>query len=443
MPARSESDSPLTRPSPVHRASDPGEASGGTTRRAPGSASLRGSATSPAFGMGRHRRRFERHGIYATQHGRDQLAKTGPSCTRRCRARIFRRKSWFDWNEAPTLWLPECYFDPAQERLVLAPEYGGTAEKPWDPARQSRDQPRPSAHWAPNDLLFYTGDGFLRYRGGVFILFHARGTGRRAPRMGTRSSSFLANGKPTGKYEVFADDSPVRTRSGQAAHRPSGLALGPDGALYSRRCPWPDLAVAYTGASPVARGPSASGQRTPAPGGGATAPPSPRNPSGPPKALILMRELNLAAPPRLHGGGNVGRDDPRRHTRPWLRWDNINQVAGATCAGVTAQCQRHPARPDLTDSQWIWGDGSLAASPRPSAKVCRPEASTRESCPHGRRSAHPSATGRVGAYVYSLGHSAGRPEAQRGELWRNLGEERHIMKRFENRTVIITGVPVE
>ena len=41
------------------------------------------------------------------------------------------------------------------------------------------------------------------------------------------------DGAPSGGFEVFADGfaGPVRTPEG-ARHRPSGVAMGPDGALY-------------------------------------------------------------------------------------------------------------------------------------------------------------------------------------------------------------------
>jgi glucose/arabinose dehydrogenase len=40
-------------------------------------------------------------------------------------------------------------------------------------------------------------------------------------------------GKPNGEYQVFADGfaGPNKSPEG-AAHRPAGLALGPDGAIY-------------------------------------------------------------------------------------------------------------------------------------------------------------------------------------------------------------------
>src|SRR5207245_204202 len=43
----------------------------------------------------------------------------------------------------------------------------------------------------------------------------------------------FANGKPSGSYEIFADGFAGAVKQpGQAAHRPTGLAVGPDGALY-------------------------------------------------------------------------------------------------------------------------------------------------------------------------------------------------------------------
>jgi len=45
----------------------------------------------------------------------------------------------------------------------------------------------------------------------------------------------MANGKPSGQYEIFADDfeapKPI-TSPAEAAHRPTGLAQAPDGSLY-------------------------------------------------------------------------------------------------------------------------------------------------------------------------------------------------------------------
>ena len=91
------------------------------------------------------------------------------------------------------------------------------------------------AHWAPNGLAFYHGAGFPdRYRGGAFIAFH--GSWNRAPEPQEGYNVVfqpMRDGKPSGEFEVFADGfAGARKEPGLAAHRPSGLAVGSDGALY-------------------------------------------------------------------------------------------------------------------------------------------------------------------------------------------------------------------
>ena len=90
---------------------------------------------------------------------------------------------------------------------------------------------------APNDLIFYTGKLFPeRYYGGAFIAFH--GSWNRAPAAQAGYNVVfvpMENGLPSGEWEVFADgfmgaDSIESPRD--AAHRPVGLAQGPDGELY-------------------------------------------------------------------------------------------------------------------------------------------------------------------------------------------------------------------
>ncbi len=72
------------------------------------------------------------------------------------------------------------------------------------------------------------------YQGGAFIAFH--GSWNRAPEpQGGYNVVFqpMAKGKTAGPYEVFADGfAGSRKEPGLAAHRPAGLAVGPDGSLY-------------------------------------------------------------------------------------------------------------------------------------------------------------------------------------------------------------------
>jgi glucose/arabinose dehydrogenase len=173
--------------------------------------------------------------LYATQHGRDQLAENWPKL--------------YDWKESAELpaeelllvvqggdygW-PYCYYDPVKEKLVLAPDYGGDGEKLGECADKLGPVADYPAHWAPNSLTFYGGEAFPQaYRGGAFIAFH--GSWNRAPEPQQGYNVVFqpfAKGKPSGEYQIFADGfAGPRKEPGTARHRPSGVAVGADGALY-------------------------------------------------------------------------------------------------------------------------------------------------------------------------------------------------------------------
>lgn len=173
--------------------------------------------------------------LYATQHGRDQLAENWPKL--------------YDWKQSAELpaeelllvvrggdygW-PYCYYDPKLDKLVQAPEYGGDGEKVGNCADKLGPVAVFPAHWAPNALAFYAGDAFPEaYRGGAFIAFH--GSWNRAPEPQQGYNVVFqpfSGGKPAGEYQVFADGfAGPRKEPGIATHRPAGVAVGPDGAVY-------------------------------------------------------------------------------------------------------------------------------------------------------------------------------------------------------------------
>jgi glucose/arabinose dehydrogenase len=132
---------------------------------------------------------------------------------------------------------PYCYFDYRAQKLLLAPEYGGDG-KIVGRCSSGITPPIASfpAHWAPVDVKFYDGQQFpASYRGGAFIAFH--GSWNRSPEQRPGAVVFqpFANGKPSGKFEVFADGfagpAPVKIQNEYAA-RPDGVAVAPDGSLY-------------------------------------------------------------------------------------------------------------------------------------------------------------------------------------------------------------------
>jgi len=175
--------------------------------------------------------------LYAMQHGRDQLHDFFPELYDEKQSAELPAEEMLLVKKGSNFGWPYCYFDEFQNKKILNPEYGGDGKK------QGRcagvDQPIMAfpGHWAPNALLFYSGNQFPEhYRNGAFICFH--GSWNRAPE--NQAGFFVAfvpfkNVKPSGKYEVFADGFTGRGEvkgPGQAKHRPMGLAIGPDGALY-------------------------------------------------------------------------------------------------------------------------------------------------------------------------------------------------------------------
>jgi glucose/arabinose dehydrogenase len=175
--------------------------------------------------------------LYATQHGRDNLYQSF--------GRLFSAEDGAE-NPAEELlqlsrgddmgW-PYCYYDMRAGKIVLAPEYGGDRQQVGRCATAKAPLTVFPGHWAPNGLMFYTGSMFpTRYRSGAFVAFH--GSWNRAPlaQAGFRVAFVPApDGKLGSSYETFADGfagAATISDPGSAAHRPTGLAQGTDGALF-------------------------------------------------------------------------------------------------------------------------------------------------------------------------------------------------------------------
>jgi len=175
--------------------------------------------------------------LYAMQHGRDQLSQLYPELYTDEQSAVLPAEEFLLVEDGSDFGWPYCYFDPAQNKKVLAPEYGGDGQK--IERCSAADDPILAfpAHMAPNDILFYTGNMFPeKYKNGAFIAFH--GSWNRAPK--PQEGYFVVfvpfKGKiPEGEWEVFASGFSgvdVVKSPRDAQHRPCGLAQGPDGSLY-------------------------------------------------------------------------------------------------------------------------------------------------------------------------------------------------------------------
>jgi hypothetical protein len=174
--------------------------------------------------------------LFVTQHGRDQLSQNWPKLYTVDEGADLPAEEVLQLHQGADFGWPECYYDQNQNRLVPAPEYGGDGGKTAGVC-DSKQAPVAAfpGHWAPNDLLIYTGGQFPEpYRGGAFIAFH--GSWNRAPLpQGGYDVVFqpMADGKKSGDYVIFANGfAGAHVDPGRAAFRPTGLAIGSDGALY-------------------------------------------------------------------------------------------------------------------------------------------------------------------------------------------------------------------
>ena len=173
--------------------------------------------------------------LYALMHGRDGLNNLWPEHFSAEADIEIPAEEFHRLDQGSDLGWPYTYWDPLRGERMVSPEYGGDGTT----ATDSTDYAEPliafPGHWAPNDLVFYDHDAFpARYRYGAFIAFHGAVSPRRPDRGGYAVAFVPMNsaGDVTGDWELFADDFELPAAAGGTAGRPTGLAVGPDGALY-------------------------------------------------------------------------------------------------------------------------------------------------------------------------------------------------------------------
>ncbi|HWZ62539.1 MAG TPA: c-type cytochrome [Steroidobacteraceae bacterium] len=294
------------------------------------------------------------HGIYATQHGRDQLHDNWPALYKPEEEATQPAEELLHVREGGDYGWPTCYFDEIQGRLVLAPEYGGDGGKAIGPCA-TKLAPIASfpAHWAPNDVTIYTGQSFpARYQGGAFIDFH--GSWDRAP---YPQGGYNIVYQPLGpgdaadrtQCEVFADGFAGAVKEpGRATHRPTGVAVAPDGALFvADDTRGTIFRISYGGAAGV-------------PAGSFTPCPPVDAPAGPIGAATEQPPEGVHA----NAGAAANLPVPEDSTRAAVQLgDDVfhGRVGSASCVGCHGSDARgSPQGPSLLGPSWIWSDGSPA-----------------------------------------------------------------------------------
>jgi glucose/arabinose dehydrogenase/mono/diheme cytochrome c family protein len=335
--------------------------------------------------------------MFATQHGRDQLRENWPALYTAEQGENEPAEELVQLERGADYGWPYCYFDLSRQKRVLAPEYGGDGKAIGPCAEKRAPVAAFPAHWAPNDLAIYDGQQFpAPYRGGAFIAFH--GSWNRAPApQGGYNVVFqpLADGKPSGNYVVFADGfAGVVKEPGRAAHRPSGLAVGPDGALYvsddQRGRIWRIVFRGGTAVTAIAPAPAPAGGRA------STAA------AGPPEGVHPDAGSQIASLPVPAGATSA---DVALGSR----------IYGAgTCAGCHgSDAKGTPLGPDLTASKWLWGDGSVQSIAKIITEgVPNPKEFRSPMPPMGGSQLSASEVSAVADYIWALGHGSGASTGQ-------------------------------
>jgi glucose/arabinose dehydrogenase len=177
--------------------------------------------------------------LYSTWHGRDGTAKGWPEFITQADDDNIPDEM-FRVTKGTDMGWPYTYWDAKRKIRLAAPEYGGDGKTPVTDKKYAK----PVAVFFPLrpatlDMTFYKGVQFpAKYRGGAFLAMHGGSdpiplaSGHNGYNVMFVPFSGGKAGKPVAFADGFAGPNPEHKNIKQAAYRPVGVAVGPDGALY-------------------------------------------------------------------------------------------------------------------------------------------------------------------------------------------------------------------
>jgi glucose/arabinose dehydrogenase/mono/diheme cytochrome c family protein len=332
--------------------------------------------------------------LYVTQHGRDQLWANWPALFKMRQSAELPAEEVVELKQGGDYGWPECYYDGIQGKLVLAPEYGGDGKKVGVCADKLAPVASFPAHWAPNDLAVYKGDMLpAAYKDALFIAFHGSWNRAPAPQGGFNVVvQPIKDGKASGPWLTFADGFAAIKDPGAAKHRPSGVAVAPDGALFvSDDIGGTIYRITYSGdkGAAVVGVPDTPSQSN----GLADAQP----PEG--THADAGREAVGLQPPE---GATMG--DVVLGSRIFHGDEQEGTCAG--CHGLKGQGGHQG--PSLADHKWLWSDGSFKGIEQTvAAGVRKPKEFSGVMPPMGGSPLTPDGVKAVAAYVWAISHKSG------------------------------------
>jgi glucose/arabinose dehydrogenase/mono/diheme cytochrome c family protein len=341
--------------------------------------------------------------MFVTQHGRDQLHANWPDVYKPEQEATLPSETLLLLKSKGDYGWPECYHDPFAHKLLLAPEYGGDGKTVGVCASKIAPIAEFPAHWAPNAMVRYDKEQFpAHYRGGVFIAFH--GSWDRAPyAQGGYNVVFQAlNGDhASGQCEIFADGFAGAVESpAQAEHRPTGLAVGPDGSLYvSDDVRGRIYRIVYRGGAELNAADFNAANVTPCPSATAPAGNPVEETAKPPEGTH----------PDAGAAANSNFSVPEGATREMVQLGERiyrGEVGGAACTGCHGNSgQGTPLGPKLTEHKWLWSDGSYAGIAKTITDgVSQPKQYRSPMPPMGGAQLTPDQVSALAAYIWGLSH---------------------------------------